>query len=153
MVARKLCSQHPAIRSRCRPAELAVFRPGCSCVDGPQGTAEVIPGRLGGRPAFFPIPTTGRAGDYGLHVVAGEGAGTGFQGVVQPEGSYSAQGAGRAFYSSPSPAARTLSNCSFASTPPRRKTRRRPFQFGKLLSPHSQPLASTWKPRGDRTRR
>ena len=96
--------------------------------DGRWGTRQVIPADWVAT-SVLPYSDTGARGAYGYMWWLAR-AGTGFPGVVQPEGSYSAQGAGGHFLVAIPPLDLVIVHRVDTATPNRVVDE---FQFGKLL--------------------
>jgi CubicO group peptidase (beta-lactamase class C family) len=121
------CSQHPAYPFQMSTRDLARF--GLVFLrDGRWGTRQVIPADWVAA-SVLPYSDAGAHGAYGYMWWVAR-AGIGFPGVVQPEGSYSARGAGGHFLVVIPPLDLVIVHRVDTATPGRVVDK---FQFGKLL--------------------
>jgi CubicO group peptidase (beta-lactamase class C family) len=121
------CSQHPAYPFRMSARDLARF--GLLFLrDGRWGTRQIIPADWVAT-SVLPYSDAGARGAYGYMWWLAR-AGTGFPGVVLPEGSYSAQGTGGHFLVVIPPLDLVIVHRVDTGVPGRLVNR---FQFGKLL--------------------
>ena len=121
------CSQHPAYPFQMSARDLARF--GLMFLrDGRWGTRQVIPADWVAA-SVLPYSDAGTRGGYGYMWWVAR-AGTGLPGVVQPEGSYSAWGAGGHFLVVIPPLDLVIVHRVDTGTPNRVVNK---FQFGKLL--------------------
>jgi hypothetical protein len=125
------CSRHPAYAFEMSTRDLARF--GLMFLrDGRWGTRQVIPADWVAT-SVLPYSHAGTRGAYGYMWWLAR-SGTGFPGVVQPEGSFSAQGAGGHFLRDPAARSR--------HRPPRRhrraRTPRQPLPVRQTAAPDSR---------------